>query len=124
MRSFATATAAGLFLALGFTTAAHAANFVVNENSFQADNNIGNGVCDAAGAVNCTLRAAIQEANFTPAADTITRFEDGHLVSCGLESAARGKSREAGAHHTDLNGSLVHAAPMPAARNERSEAPV
>ncbi|MGQ0600286.1 MAG: choice-of-anchor Q domain-containing protein [Anaerolineales bacterium] len=47
-----------------------AAIFTVNSTADAVDTNIGNGVCATAGSV-CTLRAAIQEANFTAAADTI-----------------------------------------------------
>ncbi len=51
-----------------------AANFVVNVNGDAADNTIGNGICDSSGAVGdqCTLRAAIQEANAVFGSDTIT----------------------------------------------------
>ena len=50
-----------------------AATFVVNKTGDAADNNIGNGKCDssAASGKQCTLRAAIQEANATLGADTI-----------------------------------------------------
>jgi CSLREA domain-containing protein len=46
------------------------ATFTVNSTLDAVDANIGNGVCATAGAV-CTLRAAIQEANSTVAADSI-----------------------------------------------------
>ncbi len=47
--------------------------FSVNTATNAADNNVGNGLCDTAGAVGdqCTLRAAIQEANANVGADTI-----------------------------------------------------
>ena len=48
----------------------HAATFVVNDTSDAADAAL-NGVCDATGPALCTLRAAIQEANFLAGADTI-----------------------------------------------------
>ncbi|MFZ4629812.1 MAG: choice-of-anchor Q domain-containing protein, partial [Blastocatellia bacterium] len=45
--------------------------FVVNSTDDTADANIGDGICATVGAV-CTLRAALAEANATPAADIIT----------------------------------------------------
>lgn len=51
--------------------AAVAATFTVNDTGDAADASIGDGACATAGGV-CTLRAAIAEANFTAAADTIT----------------------------------------------------
>jgi CSLREA domain-containing protein len=51
--------------------AAHAAAaFTVNSTGDGADSNISDNVCND-GAGNCTLRAAIQQANATPGADTI-----------------------------------------------------
>jgi|GEM_PF-3162244 len=47
-----------------------AATFTVNSTADQPDANPGNGVC-ASGTGACTLRAAIQEANALPGADTI-----------------------------------------------------
>jgi titin len=69
----ACATAAALFgaprpaLAVGLT-------FVVNKTGDGSDRNIGNGKCDTSTKTGnqCTLRAAIQEANFTAISDTIT----------------------------------------------------
>lgn len=62
------------FLVLSFTLGAvelaYASTFTVNSTSDQADANPGNGVC-ATSAGACTLRAAIQEANALPGADTI-----------------------------------------------------
>lgn len=48
--------------------------FVVNDNGDAADNSLGNGICDTSGAAGdqCTLRAAIQEANVVFGSDTIT----------------------------------------------------
>jgi len=57
-------------LAFFLTVSARAVPFTVNSTLDTADANIGNGVCSDGGG-NCTLRAAIQEANFTSAADTI-----------------------------------------------------
>jgi CSLREA domain-containing protein len=52
------------------------ANFIVNSTGDEGDNNLGNGTCATAPfqqgtEPNCTLRAAIQEANTTTASDTI-----------------------------------------------------
>ena len=50
---------------------AYAANFTVNSTADAVDSNPGNGICaDSSG--NCTLRAAIMEANALAGADTIT----------------------------------------------------
>jgi CSLREA domain-containing protein len=49
---------------------ASGATFTVNSTGDSGDSNIGDGACDD-GTGNCTLRAAIEEANFTPDADTI-----------------------------------------------------
>ena len=51
-----------------------AATFVVNDNGDAADSSISNGICDSSGAAGdqCTLRAAIQEANAVFGSDTIT----------------------------------------------------
>ena len=54
-----------------FAPKASAATFEVDSTLDAPDDNIGNGLCDD-GSGNCTLRAAIQEANATPEADTIT----------------------------------------------------
>jgi CSLREA domain-containing protein len=62
----------GVLLAL-LAAPIHAATFSVGSGSDGADVSPGDGVCDAdAGApVSCTLRAAIQEANATPAPDVV-----------------------------------------------------
>lgn len=49
-----------------------AASLAVNSTVDRADANPGDGVCQTATAGQCTLRAAIQEANSLPGADTIT----------------------------------------------------
>ena len=49
---------------------AHAATFTVDSTTDTVDVNPGNGVC-ATAAGNCTLRAAVQEANAIPGTDTI-----------------------------------------------------
>jgi CSLREA domain-containing protein/uncharacterized repeat protein (TIGR01451 family) len=59
-----------LVLALALAGTARADTFTVNSTVDAVDATIGNGACLTAGGV-CSLRAAIQEANFTPAADTI-----------------------------------------------------
>src|SRR5882724_350697 len=53
-------------------THARAANFVVTTvtDAAEAPGTVGDGFCDVGG--QCTLRAAVQEANATPALDTIT----------------------------------------------------
>jgi CSLREA domain-containing protein len=51
--------------------AAPAATFVVNTTTDAVDSSIGDGICRTA-ANQCSLRAAISEANFTAAADSIT----------------------------------------------------
>lgn len=50
--------------------AAQATTFVVNSTADLPDANVGDGFCSD-GTGNCTLRAAIEEANFTAASDTI-----------------------------------------------------
>jgi CSLREA domain-containing protein len=50
----------------------YAANFTVNSTADGIDVNIGDGLCQTATLSQCTLRAAIQEANSSPGADTIT----------------------------------------------------
>ena len=56
---------------VGAGNPAHAATFNVSTTTDAVDTNPGNGICaDAAG--NCTLRAAIMEANASAGNDTIT----------------------------------------------------
>ena len=52
-------------------THALGSTFVVNSKADGVDASIGNGICQTATPGQCTLRAAIQEANATPGADTI-----------------------------------------------------
>ncbi len=59
-----------MFTVLVVVGTLQAATFAVNSIADTADANIGNGVCDD-GTGNCPLRAAIEEANFTAAVDTI-----------------------------------------------------
>ena len=49
----------------------HAATFTVNSPADAVDANPGDGVCDD-GTGNCTLRAAVQETNAAPGADTVS----------------------------------------------------
>lgn len=66
---------AALALALGATPAAAATSFDVNGTGDQADANTGDNHCDVdtgTAGDQCTLRAAIQQANATSGADTIT----------------------------------------------------
>jgi len=46
-------------------------NFVVNATADSPDNNAGDGLCETAIPGECTLRAAIEEANATPGENTI-----------------------------------------------------
>jgi hypothetical protein len=61
---------------LGASGPAHASTtFTVNQTTDVVDENLADNLCDINSAVSgeqCTLRAAIQEANDTPGADTIT----------------------------------------------------
>src|SRR5215210_6449282 len=51
-------------------TARAASTFTVNSTGDGADSNTGDGVCND-GSGNCTLRAAVEQANATSGADTI-----------------------------------------------------
>src|SRR5687767_2367923 len=53
-----------------FTGSAYAASFTVNDTRDLVDVNPGDGLCRTSNST-CTLRAAIQEANALPGADTI-----------------------------------------------------
>lgn len=60
-----------IFFVLIFSFSIHAASFTVNNNGDTNDANLNDGLCsDAAG--NCTLRAAIQQANNLASNDTIS----------------------------------------------------
>ena len=63
----------GALLAIAPSAALGATTFVVNRIGDAADNNLADAKCDtsAASGKQCTLRAAIQEANDTPGTDTI-----------------------------------------------------
>ncbi len=76
------------FLAMLVAGPAQSATFVVNSLSDDTagDNNIGDGICeDIRGGSRCTLRAAIEEANFTPTFDMI-HFNVGSFFVINLES--------------------------------------
>lgn len=77
------------FLAVAFGIGhAQAATFVVNSLSDDnaGDSNIGDGICeDLRGGTRCTLRAAIEEANFTPVFDSL-HFGVGSYFVVNLES--------------------------------------
>src|SRR2546421_11324470 len=55
-----------------------ATTFTVNSTGDGADSNTADGVCND-GAGNCTLRAAIQQANATPGTDTINYSVTGSI---------------------------------------------
>ena len=65
---------ASLVLALFFMTVppASALAFTVNSTADGEDVNQGDGICETATAGECTLRAAIMEANASPGTDTIS----------------------------------------------------
>jgi CSLREA domain-containing protein len=70
LKTFFSATVVA-FLFLLFTSPASAATFSVNSTTDAIDANPGDGIC-ATSANECTLRAAVQEANALAGADTIT----------------------------------------------------
>ena len=70
-------------LSLLWAGPAQAATFTVDRADDLPDSNVGNGTCSVGGAApRCTLRAAIEEANFTAAADTI----DFNIAPGGLQT--------------------------------------
>jgi CSLREA domain-containing protein len=71
-----------LVLACLAAAPAAAATFTVNALGDAGDASPGNGACKVAASAACTLRAAVQEANATPAADTI-RFVVGGTLHLG-----------------------------------------
>ena len=64
-------TVIGLTLSNFMFVAGAPATFVVNSTRDAGDANAGDGICRTSGASECTLRAAIQEANANSGADTI-----------------------------------------------------
>ena len=71
LASVLTFTAIAILLVVRAPGAAEAATIIVNTTADAVDANPGDGVCDD-GTGNCTLRAAIMEANALAGADTIT----------------------------------------------------
>src|SRR5919198_5138806 len=69
-----------LLAQFGLRPAAAAADFVVNSNVDETDANPGDGLCETARG-ECTLRAAIQEANALEGVDTITIPEGTYTLS-------------------------------------------
>ena len=102
--------AGALMLAFAATTRpARAATFTVDDVTDQVDDNPGDGSCHTASNT-CTLRAAVQESNALPGADTIllTRNETYVLsiAGTGEDAAATGD--------LDLTGEVLLDAPGPA----------
>lgn len=60
-----------IFLVLFFTASARGAIFVVNSTGDAADANLADNLCETATAGECTLRAAIEQANQTAGADAV-----------------------------------------------------
>ena len=73
LRALAVLAILASFLVMVSAKPAHAfTTFTVTTIGDQVDGNLGNGICDVElKATQCTLRAAIQEANFEPGADVI-----------------------------------------------------
>ena len=73
LRALAVLAILASFLVMVSVKPAHAfTTFTVTTTGDQVDGNLGNGICDVElKATQCTLRAAIQEANFEPGADVI-----------------------------------------------------
>ncbi len=81
-----------LGLALRSSPASAALNFVVNSTADAVDANPGDGLCQTSGGA-CTLRAAVQEANASPGADTISLPAGTYTLSisgAGEDAAASG----------------------------------
>jgi CSLREA domain-containing protein len=86
-------------LLLGFAATAPAAVFKVDSLGDAGDANVGNGICDTAGG-DCTLRAAIEEANDTAAHDTIKIGPKGAItadtdliINSSMDIVGRGASK-------------------------------
>lgn len=74
------------FLAFGFANESSAATFLVSDPGDSVDLDPGDGVCSSARNANCTLRAAIMEANALAGADTIRlNVETIHLALSGID---------------------------------------
>src|SRR5688500_17976737 len=61
-----------IVLALHPASSAHAASFTVTSTVNQPDESTADSICKIAGSTQCTLRAAIQQANASPGHDVIT----------------------------------------------------
>ncbi len=97
----------GIFFFLGtggqFTQAATSATFTVNTTAEVADVNPGDGVCaDASG--NCSLRAAVQEANALAGANTITLPAGTYYLTNALNVSQNLTINGAGQATTILDG--------------------
>ncbi|HEV7646305.1 MAG TPA: choice-of-anchor Q domain-containing protein [Pyrinomonadaceae bacterium] len=82
-------------IVLSFSIGVAAATFVVNTTADTLDTNLGNGICEDAGS-NCSLRAAISEANALAGPDIITLAATIYTQSIPND----------GVNETNLNGDL------------------
>jgi CSLREA domain-containing protein/uncharacterized repeat protein (TIGR01451 family) len=85
---------AALTLALAGASQASAATYTVNSTVDQTDQTI-NGVCAALFDSGCTLRAAIDEANASPEADTVVLPAGTYRLDRSGEGVASGENRNA-----------------------------
>ncbi len=92
---YTTAALLGLAVSLALPAAAAGAEYTVNSTTDRVDSSPGNGTCRTS-AGNCTLRAAVQEANARPGADSIRLRSGTHQLTI----AARGTN---GADSGDLD---------------------
>ena len=84
-KSTAALVMVGAFASMGLVTEASAATFIVNSTVDSVDSNPGNGVCaDASG--NCTLKAAIMEANALAGTDTINLAPGGTYTLTAVDN--------------------------------------
>lgn len=67
-----------LLIQATLSSSVYAATYQVNDQADERDERPGDGICRAASG-NCTLRAALEEANALPGADTIA-LEDGYYI--------------------------------------------
>jgi len=97
-----------LLCSLGPPSPAHAASFVVDSLGDEADASVGNGVCATAGGM-CTLRAALEESNANPDADTITFSVTGTIaLAAELPDLSSGNVTIAGSNQTvTIDGSFL-----------------
>src|ERR1043165_1908702 len=94
VRSFSVVVILSILLAqFGLRPVAAATNFVVNSNADKGDANTGDGFCETATSGECTLRAAIQEANALEGSDSISVPAGTYTLSiagAGEDAAATG----------------------------------